>query len=342
MLLVVAFWLWRGTLYQAASEAPEPATAEPAPGLRLQVQTLTAELYQPQVVLQGQLQAVQRLVLRARTEGVVERLSGLGEAVNAGEELLRLSVDDRRAALARADAELALRRAELTAAERLRRKGLLAETDYLMRQSAAAQAETALLQARLALDYSRPVAPFAGTVDAHHVEPGDYVRAGDELLTLVDASALKLAAAVPQQKVAGLQPGLPVTATLLDGRELEGSLTFVASAADAATRSFAVEGRFANPQSLRLAGVSAELVIRLPPRPAHRLSPALLSLDQRGRPGVPVVDEQERLQLLPVTLLAITPDEAWVAGLPEQARVVTRGAGFAEPGDKVVVQEPEQ
>ncbi|MCT7655760.1 HlyD family efflux transporter periplasmic adaptor subunit [Oceanimonas sp. NS1] len=171
---------------------------------------------------------------------------------------------------------------------------------------------------------------------------GDYVKAGDELLHLVDASELKLMAYVPQQQVFGLAPGLPVTAVLLDGRELAGSLTFVASAADENTRSFAVEARFANPENARLVGVSAELRISLPPRPAHRLSPALLALDESGRPGVHLVDAQNRLQLMPVTLLAITPEQAWVDGLPEHARVVVRGAGFVAEGDTVAVRELSQ
>ncbi|MDP5291467.1 efflux RND transporter periplasmic adaptor subunit [Oceanimonas sp. CHS3-5] len=339
VLAVVVFWLWHGRVYQAADQAPAPAPASPESEFRLQVQPMAAEPYHPQVVVQGQLQAVRQLVVRARVEGTVERVPALGRRMSAGEELLRLSVDDRKASLARAEAERALRVAELAAAERLKRQGLLAETDYLQRKSAATQAEAVLTQARLALDYSRPAAPFAGTVDAHHVEAGDYVKAGDALLHLVDASEMKLMARVPQQQVNGLAPGLPVTAVLLDGRTLEGTLTFVSSAADEDTRSFAVEARFANPQALRLAGVSAELRIALPPRPAHRLSPALLALDERGRPGVHVVDEHNRLQLVPVTLLAITPNALWVDGLPELARVVTRGAGFVAEGETVAVRE---
>lgn len=339
VLALGTLWLSCGELYQAAGQPPEPGPAAAPATFRLQVTTLAAEPYQPRRVVQGQLQAGQQLVVRARVEGLVEQLPELGRAVSPGDQLLALSVDDRKAGLARAEAERTLRRAELAAAERLRRQGLLAETDYLMRKSAAAQAEAALIQARLELDYSRPVAPFAGRVDHRQVELGDYVRVGDALLTLVDASELKLLAQVPQQQVAELKPGLAVTAGLLDGRELEGTLTFVASAADTATRSFAVEARFANPQGLRLAGASAELRMALPPRPAHRLSPALLTLDERGRPAVPVVDAQSRLQLLPVTLLAITPDNAWVTGLPEQARVVTRGAGFVAEGEPVAVRE---
>ncbi|MCC4265637.1 efflux RND transporter periplasmic adaptor subunit [Oceanimonas baumannii] len=344
VLAVVLFWLWRGTIYQAAEQAPEAAagTSVPSPAVTVQVKNMHAGPYQPQLKVQGQLQALHHVVVRARTEGVVEQLAMLGQAVAEGDKLLTLSIDDRRASLRRAEAERTLRAAELQAAERLQQKGLIAATELLMRRSADAQAAAALTQARLALDDSRPIAPFAGTVDARHVEAGDYVVAGDALLTLVNADELKLTAYVPQQQIAGLKPGLPVTASSLDGRELAGTLTFVAVAADADTRSFAVEARFSNPQAWRLAGASAELNISLPVRPAHRLSPALLALDEQGRTGVYVVDTQNRLQLLPLTVLAITPDEAWVTGLPDQLRVVTRGAGFAGIGDAVIVQETAQ
>lgn len=342
VLVVVLFWLWRGHLYQAARQAPEAEKNSQSPDrqeITVQVTQLSASDYQPQHLVQGQFQAERELVVRARTDGVVEQLAELGQTLVEGERLLTLSLDDRQAALSRAEAEQKLNAAELKAAERLSQKGLLADTELLMRRAAAAAANAALAEARLALDYSRPTAPFAGTVNARHIETGDYVRTGDSLLMLVNDNTLTLSGFVPQQKVAGLTTGLPVTATALDGRTLSGTLSFVAAAADSDTRSFAVEARFDNPQGLRLAGASAELTIHLPARLAHRLSPALLALDEQGRTGVHLVDEQNRLQLVPVTLLAITPDEAWVTGLPEQARVVTRGAGFITPGEVVAVQE---
>lgn len=342
-VLVALFWLWRGELYQAAGEAPaaEPGVGPSAAEWRLEVTELVAEPYRPRLRLQGQLQPWRRLEVRARITGTVTRLPELGQRVAEGEALLGISPDDRQARLARAEADLALRQAELTAAERLRRNNLTAETDYLARRAALTQAEAALAAIRLELEHSRVPAPFAGSVDRLPLELGDVVQPGDSLLTLVDTAYLTLQADVPQQQVAGLAPGLPVSAVLLDGRELSGELGFVAQAADAATRSYALEARLANPDGWRVAGASAGLDIRLPEQRAHRLSPALLSLDEDGRPGVRVVDEDQRLRFLPVRLFSITPDTAWVGGLPERVRVVTRGGGFAELGERVAVAERE-
>ncbi|MDX1267079.1 MAG: efflux RND transporter periplasmic adaptor subunit [Oceanisphaera sp.] len=341
VLVVALFWLWRGQVYQARVNEPE-MEATTAPGLpTVEVTRRDAEPYQPTLMLQGQLLPQRSLVLQAQVSGTVVKVPGLGQTATEGELLLTLSDDGRRVELARAEAELTLRQAEVTGAARLRRNQLISETGYLSLKSAAAAAEADLAEAQLAVSRTRITAPFAGSVDARPVERGDFVQAGDALLTLVDVSTLKLHAAVPQQQVAGLTPGLPVTAVLLDGRELSGRLSFVAQAADAATRSYALEARLNNPQGWRVAGASAGLNITLPTLQAFRLSPALLALDDNGRTGVYLADEQNRARLVPVTLLSISTDEAWVSGLPQPANIITRGAGFMTDGAPVRILEPQ-
>ncbi|WP_298716230.1 efflux RND transporter periplasmic adaptor subunit [uncultured Oceanisphaera sp.] len=341
VVVVALFWLWRGEVYQARVNEPDmEGTA--APGLpAVEVTRLDAEPYQATLMLQGQLLPQRSQVLQAQVSGTVVEVPELGQTAAEGELLLTLSDDGRRVELARADAELTLRQAEVTGAARLRRNQLISQTGYLSLKSAAAAAEAELAEARLAVSRTRIAAPFAGSVDARPVEQGDFVQAGDALLTLVDVSTLKLHAAVPQQQVAGLTPGLPVTAVMLDGRELSGRLSFVAQAADTATRSFALEARLNNPHGWRVAGASAGLNITLPTRQAFRLSPALLALDDNGRTGVYLVDEQDRAKLVPVTLLSIGTDQAWVSGLPQPARIITRGAGFMTDGAPVRIYEPQ-
>lgn len=342
--LVLLFWLWRGELYQAQDADSVAPLAEPqsAQTFHVQVRQFHAEPYQARVLLQGQLLPAHRLSVRAQVSGTLLKRPELGQQVAADERVITLSDDGRTASLTQAKADLVLRQAEVKAAARLRRNQLVSETSYLSLQAAAAASKAAVASARLAVSHTQITAPFAGSIDALPVEEGSFVQAGDALLTLVDASQLKLSATVPQQQVADLAPGLPVTAVLLDGRELSGALTFIAKAADAQTRSYALEARLDNPQGWRVAGASAGLHIQLPAQPAYRLSPALLALDDNGRLGVHVVDEQDRMQRVSVKLLSITPDTAWVSGLPDSVRIITRGAGFVTEGEPVNIrlQEP--
>jgi multidrug efflux system membrane fusion protein len=85
----------------------------------------------------------------------------------------------------------------------------------------------------------------------------------------------------------------------------------------------------------RAAGGSASLSIQLPEQQATFISPAYLGLDDDGRPGVKFVDADNRVVFETVRLLSVSTDGAWVAGLPPEIRLITRGGGFVSPGEQV-------
>ena len=154
----------------------------------------------------------------------------------------------------------------------------------------------------------------------------------------MDISQLKVSAQIAQQEVTQLTLGQSVRVELLDGRELQGELHFIAAAADPGSRSFRIEVKVDNPQALRLAGASATLHVQTGEALAHRLSPALLSLDKAGRHGVKWVNEQQQVEFTPVQLISVDNQGAWVSGLPNKVALITLGQGFVEPGQQVISQ----
>lgn len=331
VLLLAALLLWRGGVQQAQSEMPLQEQTDSRRDFFVEARTFHAEPYQASVVLQGKLAPLHSVNLRAQVPGMIEARPKLGQRVAKDDALIALSDEGRSAQLAQAQADLALRQAEASAGRKLRAQQHISQSQLLSLNAAAATAKAGLANAQLALRHSQITAPFSGHVDKVPVEQGDVVQVGDELLTLVDVSALRLKAVVSQQEVSKLSLGLPVRAVLLDGRELNGELDFIAQAADDQTRSFALEAKLANPQGWRVAGASVGLHIQLAERPAIRLSPALLALDKHSDVGVSVLDEDDRMHWQPIQLLSITPDTAWVSGLPKQVRLVSRGADFVKP-----------
>ncbi|MDX1656831.1 MAG: efflux transporter periplasmic adaptor subunit, partial [Candidatus Competibacteraceae bacterium] len=101
-------------------------------------------------------------------------------------------------------------------------------------------------------------------------------------------------------------------------------------------RTFRVELEIPNLDGKYAAGISAEIRIPLETVPAHLLSPALLSLDEQGILGVKTVDQQARVIFHPVGIVRTAPDGVWVAGLPQQVRIITVGQGFVQPGERVM------
>ncbi len=129
-----------------------------------------------------------------------------GQRVAAGQLLVSLADDDVRGALAAATSAVSA----ATAQER-RIRALLAEraaTPAELEQAEAqrAQAEAALAAARASVGYAALRAPFAATVQARRVDPGDLVGPGQPILEL-EGDALELVASLSQDEAKGLAPG---------------------------------------------------------------------------------------------------------------------------------------
>lgn len=337
--LLLLLWLLSGSLFQAkqAASADQPAVEQ---GLaKVEIEWLQASPMQRQHVVQGQIEAWRRVELRSQISGRVVSLDqDKGSPVAADQLLLSLSADNRPAQVARGEADVRQRQADVTGANHLRKRNLVSANELIRLQSELAKAKAELDMARIQLSNTKITAPFAGVYDQRTVELGDFVQPGQSLLTLVDIGHLRVSAQVAQQEVSQLTLGQRVRVQLLDGREMDGELHFIAAAADPGSRSFRIEVKVANPEHLRLAGGSATLHIGIGEAMAHRLSPALLSLDQAGRHGVKWVNEQQQVEFTPVQLISVDNQGAWVSGLPPRVALITLGQGFVEPGQQVAAQ----
>lgn len=341
VLLIV--WLASGDFLASNSTAPETSIQNKKTELmRVETQWIEAKPFNPVETLQGQLQPWQQVDLLAETSGrVTQLLAKEGQQVKQGNKLLQLAEDNRPSQLARLRAEKASRAADLKAAERLQTTNLVSENELLRLKSGLLQIEADLKAAELDFTNTRPKAPFDGLLEKRHVELGEFVQVGKPLFTLLNISQLKAIAQITQQKVASIQENQPVTLEFLDGRELSGKISLIASLANTSTRTYQLEVRVDNPKQLRVAGASVTLVIQRPSISAHHLSLARLSLDKQGRLGVKHVNNQQQVVFTPVKLLSSDTNGAWLSGLPEKTQLITLGGGFVEAGDKVnpVLQE---
>lgn len=336
--LLLLLWLLSGSLFKAQETASADAPEQKQSLTKVEVTWLEASIMQRQLVVQGQVEAWRRVELRSQISATVARLNqDKGSPVKQDEVLLSLSTDNRPAQVKKGEADVRQREADAKAATRLRERNMVSANELIRLQSELAKARAELDMARIQLGNTQITAPFAGTYDQRMVELGDFVQPGQSLLTLVDISQLKVSAQIAQQEVIQLKLGQPVRVELLDGRELQGELHFIAAAADPGSRSFRIEVKVDNPEALRLAGASATLHVQTGEAMAHRLSPALLSLDKAGRHGVKWVNEQQ-VVFTPVQLISVDNQGAWVSGLPNKVALITLGQGFVEPGQQVISQ----
>jgi multidrug efflux system membrane fusion protein len=75
-------------------------------------------------------------------------------------------------------------------------------------------------------------------------------------------------------------------------------------------------------------GVTAVTLLPLPAEKAHKISPAILTLNDAGQVGIRAVDENNRTVFYPVNVLGGEQDGMWVGGLPEKWSMHHRRAGI--------------
>ncbi len=353
ILVAIAGWMGSGDLIiggQGDGGTPPPGAEQHAEGVvdradptlvedrpfRVRARTISSQERANTLTVRGRTEVKQRVTLRAQTAGLVEELAvAKGDAVSAGDLVCRIETGSREANLLRAEAQFAQAEQDHNAATTLRERGHAAENQLRATRAALDTAQAALAEARLDLARTRIIAPFDGVVEERAAEQGALLNVGDPCAEIVARDPLLVVVQVSERDVGRLEAGMTAHARLVTGEEAEGVITYIASAADPATRTFRVELEVANPNGALRAGVTAELEVTLEATVAHRFSPAVLTLADDGRIGVRTIDEDSRARFVSVQILADQRDSVWVTGLPDEVTIITVGQDYVEDGQKV-------
>ena len=187
--------------------------------------------------------------------------------------------------------------------------------------------------------YPKIVAPFSGYLETLRVEEGDFLNTGAVCAALIDPDPMLIVADIAEKDIAQVQLGSEARAKLISGRYISGEVTFIASSADKNTRTFRVEISVDNKDRTIRDGVSAEIYIKGKEEAAHKISPAILSLNDQGKLGVRTVTADNRVEFKEINILEDTNSGMWVSGLGEEARIITLGQEYVFQGQTVNVKE---
>ena len=172
-------------------------------------------------------------------------------------------------------------------------------------------------------------------LDTRNAEFGNYLQTADPVATIIDLDPIVLIGYATERDVSQLEIGGPARARLLDGREVVGALRLIAARAETETRTFRIEVEVPNADYEIRDGLSAELVIPVEDVPAHRISPAVLTLGPNGEVGVKLVDEADTVRFAPVEILREDTNGLWITGLAPTARMIVVGQDFVIDGQLV-------
>lgn len=292
-----------------------------------------AEPLDSTVVLRGETEAAREVTVTAETAGrVVNEPLRKGALVEAGQLLCQIDRGTRDATLAQAQAALAEAEVALGNARKLASGGYASETQILSAEAGVESARAALAQAARDIENLDIKAPFAGLLESDTAELGTFLTTGAACATVIQLDPMKLVGYAPETEVDEIQIGARAGARLISGNTVTGHVTYLARSADAATRTFRVEVEVPNPDFAIRDGQTVELAVRAEGEMAHLVAQSSLTLNDDGLIGLRLAGPDNRVVFAPVKVLRDTREGIWVAGLPEQADIITVGQEFVREG----------
>jgi len=353
----------------AACGKPDTTTATAAaPAPAVAVVPVAFQDVTPSSTFTGRVEAIEKVDLRARVAGFLEkRLFEEGTDVKQGQLLFVIekppyeaAVADAKGAIARAEGALKLAEVEVDRYRELVKKQAAAQNDLDVRVAKQTEARGALMQtqaglqkAELDLSYTDVTAPLSGRVGQAAFSVGSYVGPTSEpLATLVSQDPTHVVFPVSnrlilevrrQQVEKGEDPrAAPVKLRLADGSMYGhvGRINFVDVQVNPGTDTVAVRAEVANPDRVLLDGALVTAVIESKePQRALVLSAQAFQSDQAGF-YVLVVDAESKVQVRRVEPgVAFEGKVPVKKGLTEGERVIVEGAQKVRPGIVVTATE---
>jgi len=215
----------------------------------------------------GSLEAVQGVMVTAELKGKVEGIAFKpGAMARAGDLLVQQNISSETAQLRASEASAALAKLTLERTRKLLTEKTVSQSQYDNADAQYKQAEAQLDTFRSAISKKTIRAPFSGRLGIRLINLGQILNEGDAIVSLQSLDPIFVNFSLPQQQLSQVQPGLTVRVTtdVLPGRVIEGKITAINPAVDAATRNIRVQATAANLKEQLRPGMFVNVAVVLP------------------------------------------------------------------------------
>lgn len=212
----------------------------------------------------GSVRAVNGASLSAEVPGIVSALHfESGSDVKAGDLLLELEASDDIAHLNALKATAELQRIVFERDSRLLKNQAIPQQQVDTDKSNLLNAQSLADQQQALVDYKSVKAPFSGRLGIRQVDLGQFLPAGTPIVTLQQLDPIYVDFYVPQQALASVRKGQPVTAKVdtFPDRSFKGEVSSINAQVDTATRTVQIRASVENKDFLLLPGMFATVDI---------------------------------------------------------------------------------
>jgi membrane fusion protein (multidrug efflux system) len=197
----------------------------------------------------GTAAAIQGVTVGADLPGTVDKIHfESGQSVKEGDILVELDIRQEKAQLANIEAQRDLARIQYGRSEELVKAGVISKSEYdnAASQQKATEAQVGEIKASIARKTIH--APFSGILGIRQISLGQYLAAGQAIVSLQALNPIYVNFGVPQQDTPKMSigRGLQVTTTDLPGVVFNGKITALDSVVNEQTRNIQVQATFQN------------------------------------------------------------------------------------------------
>ncbi|HEX9586887.1 MAG TPA: efflux RND transporter periplasmic adaptor subunit [Bradyrhizobium sp.] len=219
----------------------------------------------------GGLAAVHQVDVTSDVSGrITDIMFTPGATVKAGNPLVQLFDAPDQADLANFKAQATVAQLSLDRAKQLASRQFGPQATVDSAQAAYDQANAGIAKSEAIISQKLVRAPFDGELGVRHVEVGQFLTAGTQIVTLTDLSTLYANFTVTEKDSAALKVGQTVR-ILVDaypGRTFEGKITAIEPQIATDTRNIRVQATLDNPDHILKPGMFATTTVVLPDKPA--------------------------------------------------------------------------
>lgn len=214
----------------------------------------------------GTAEAIQGVTVSADLPGTVDKIHfESGQSVHEGDILVELDTRQERAQLANWEAQRDLAHIQFGRSEQLEKAGVISKSDYdnSAAQQKVTEAQVGDTKAAIARKTIR--APFSGILGIRQISLGQYLAAGQAIVSLQALNPIYVNFGVPQQDTPKVSIGrnLRVTNADLPGLGFSGKVTALDSVVNEQTRNIQVQATFQNPSGKLRPGMFVQVELPL-------------------------------------------------------------------------------
>jgi membrane fusion protein, multidrug efflux system len=219
----------------------------------------------------GDLAAVHQVNVTSDVSGrITDIMFTAGATVKAGSPLVQLFDAPEQGDLANFKAQAVVGQLSLDRAKQLAARQFGPQSTVDQAQAAYDQANAGIAKTEAIISQKVVRAPFDGVLGVRHVEVGQFLTAGTQIVTLTDLSSIYANFTTTEKASATLKDGqvVRVVVDAYPGKVFEGKITTIEPQINTDTRNIRIQATIDNPDHVLKPGMFATTTVVLPNKPA--------------------------------------------------------------------------